>query len=156
MPLVDEALRALDMLLESPSVRVIVDPSLQPLPPVMIDAGMLVEVFKNVIENGVKFNDKPFKTITIGGRAQDGEVSIWIDDNGIGIPSEEREKVFLKFYQIENSFTGQIPGAGLGLTLCKRIVEAMHGRIEIDSTLNVGTRVLIRLPQKKKPTMVAC
>jgi PAS domain S-box-containing protein len=156
MPLVDEALRALDMLLESPSVRVIVDPSLQPLPPVMIDAGMLVEVFKNVIENGVKFNDKPFKTITIGGRAQDSEVSIWIDDNGIGIPSEEREKVFLKFYQIENSFTGQIPGAGLGLTLCKRIVEAMHGRIEIDSTLNVGTRVLIRLPQKKKPTMVAC
>jgi signal transduction histidine kinase len=154
-PLMDEALRSLDIA-ESPSVRVIIDPGMSGLPPVLADAAMLTDVFKNVIENGVKFNNKKNKTIGIGGSVADGHVTVWIEDNGIGIPSEEREKVFLKFYQIENSFTGQIPGAGLGLALCKRIVEAMHGRIEIDSTLDRGTRVSIRLPLKKKPTVAAC
>ncbi len=155
-PLVEQALQSLDVLLETPSIRVVVDPSVQGLPPVMADAGMLTDVFKNVIENGVKFNDKKEKKITVGGEVGDGYVTLWIEDNGIGIPSEEREKVFLKFYQIENSFTGQIPGAGLGLALCKKIIESMYGRIDIDSTLNVGTRVLIRMPQKKKPTVAAC
>jgi signal transduction histidine kinase len=155
-PLVEDAIRSLEALLDLPSISVQVDPALQNLPSVMADGGMLTDVFKNLIENAVKFNDKKEKKVTIGGGVADANVTVWIDDNGIGIPSEEREKVFLKFYQIENSFTGQVPGAGLGLALCKKIVESMSGRIEIDSKLNVGTRVLIRLPQKKKPQAVAC
>jgi K+-sensing histidine kinase KdpD len=155
-PIIDESLRALDNLLDIPSVKVTVDPSIKDLPQIMTDAGLMVDVLKNVIENGIKFNDKKEKQISIGGSASNGIVTLWIEDNGLGIPSEEREKVFLKFYQIENSFTGQVPGAGLGLALCKKIIESMRGQIEIDSTLSVGTKVLLRIPQKKKPTVAAC
>lgn len=155
-PLIDSALQALDFLLESQPVSVEVQDPIKTLPPVMADSGMLMDVFKNIIENGIKFNDKSEKKISIGGEVGNGFITLWVQDNGIGIPSEEREKVFLKFYQIENSFTGQIPGAGLGLALCKKVVESMSGFIDIDSTLNIGTRVRIRLPQKRKPTLAAC
>ncbi len=155
-PLVEQALMALDALLEAPNVHVLVDPSVQALPPVMLDSSMMVDVFKNLIENAVKFNDKAEKHIRIGGAAEEGQITVWVEDNGIGIPPEERDKVFLKFYQIENSFTGQVPGAGLGLALCRKIVESLHGRIELESTINAGTRALIHLPQKKKPTVIPC
>jgi signal transduction histidine kinase len=68
-------------------------------------------------------------------------------DNGAGIPAEEREKVFEKFHQIENSFTGQIPGAGLGLALCKKVVQEMGGEITLVSELGKGTTVSVSFPR---------
>ncbi len=133
-----------------------VEASVGSLPPLPVDAGLITEVFKNLIENAIKFNDKAAKEIVIGAEKKSGEVIITVSDNGIGIPSEEKEKVFQKFYQVENSFTGQVPGAGLGLSLCKKVVEAMGGSISIESEIGKGTRVAVALPAKKNWTPRAC
>jgi signal transduction histidine kinase len=66
--------------------------------------------------------------------------------NGRGIPAEEFEKIFQKFYQIEESFTGQVEGAGLGLALVKRLVEAHGGSIHIESKIGEGSIFSVTIP----------
>lgn len=78
------------------------------------------EVIRNLVENAVKFNTKPDRHVRLGARVETGLVQIRVSDNGPGIPPEEFEKIFNKFYQIEGSFTGQVQGMGLGLALVKR------------------------------------
>lgn len=139
-----------------PSLKIHVDASVDQMPDVPVDGSLMTDVFKNLIENAVKFNDKKEKEISVFAEKRDGEAVITVRDNGIGIPPEEKEKVFQKFYQVENSFTGQIPGAGLGLSLCKKVVEAMGGSISIESEIGKGTDVRVKLPMKKKATPRAC
>jgi two-component system phosphate regulon sensor histidine kinase PhoR len=87
------------------------------------------------------------KTVRVLAEMRDRHVVISVCDNGAGIPAEEREKVFEKFHQIENSFTGQIPGAGLGLALCKKVVQEMGGEITLVSELGKGTTVSVSFPR---------
>ena len=136
--------------IEGQTVELKIDSSLSSLPDVFVDGPLTVEVFKNLLENAVKFNDKKKKEIRVSAVRKNGAVQVTIADNGVGIPGEEKEKVFQKFYQIENSFTGQVPGAGLGLALCKKVVEAMGGSIELDSELGKGTRVRITFPCRSR------
>jgi CheY-like chemotaxis protein len=72
---------------------------------------------------------------------------IYVTDNGSGIPPEERGKIFEPFYQIEKYFTGQIPGAGLGLTFVKRLTELFKGKINIETKLYSGTSFHLSFPK---------
>lgn len=130
------------------SMSVIVDSALQSAPSVVADEHLAVEIFKNLIENGLKFNDKKKRIVKVSADVDEQAVRVHVKDNGTGIPSEEKERVFQKFYQIENAFTGQVPGAGLGLPLCRRIIEEFGGEIELQSTLGEGTRVTVRFPRR--------
>lgn len=147
--MIDEALKHLDSLVKEKKVNVRIEPSIKSAALVLVDAPLMIDAFTNIIENGIKFNDKNDKRLKILALAEDGRVRVCIVDNGTGIPSEEKEKVFQKFYQIENSFTGQVPGAGLGLALSKKVVESFGGKIEIESELGKGTTVTVTLPTKK-------
>lgn len=123
-----------------------VDASVGSLPSVKIDGALMTDVFKNLIDNALKFNDKTEKKVKIYGTKDGKNITVHIEDNGVGIPTEERERIFQKFYQIENSFTGQVPGAGLGLALCKRVVEVMEGDIRVQSDLGKGSTISVQLP----------
>jgi PAS domain S-box-containing protein len=147
--LVGEAAQSLDRLFRDESAKLEIQESVAAMPKVTVDGTMMIEVFKNLIENGIKFNDKPKRAVTVSAEKSKGKIVIHVADNGVGIPPEEREKVFEKFYQIENSFTGQVPGAGLGLALCKKVVEAMGGEIGLTSQIGKGTTVSVALPFKK-------
>lgn len=125
-----------------------IDRSIETLPDVFVDGNLMINVLKNIFENAYKFNDKETKSIDVKGKKSGKKVELSISDNGVGIPPEEMDKIFQKFYQIENSFTGQIPGAGLGLALCKRAVEAMGGSIAVESQLGQGSTFKIVLPCK--------
>lgn len=116
---------------------------------VEVDENLCIEALKNILENGIKFNDKPLKKITISALKEDDQIQISLTDNGVGIPSEEVEKVFQKFYQIEDSFTGQVPGAGLGLALSKKVIEELGGKIHLESVLKNGTTVYVSIPAAK-------
>lgn len=122
------------------------DDSLNLLPPVDVDKIWMKEVFRNLIENAIKFNPKTPHQLRVSGQVQDGRVEIVFADNGPGIPSEERGKIFQKFYQIEGHFTGQVQGMGLGLALVKRVVEEHGGQVRVDSTLGQGSTFTISLP----------
>lgn len=153
-PLLQSTIKGMDFPIET--TRIELHSTVGTMPPVLVDGALLGEVFKNLLENAIKFNDKPEKKILIEAEQKNGIVTVNVRDNGVGIPSEETEKVFQKFYQVENSFTGQVSGAGLGLAFCKKVLEAMDGSISLESEINKGTRVHVTLPTKKKPQVHAC
>ncbi|MFH1874195.1 MAG: ATP-binding protein [Pseudomonadota bacterium] len=103
-------------------------------------------IARNLLENAITFNDKEIIKINISVKKEGGKINLSISDNGPGIPPEEREKIFDKFYQIDKYFTGNIKGAGLGLAIVKHIVSAYEGSIHLESQLGKGSNFVILLP----------
>jgi PAS domain S-box-containing protein len=131
-------------------VKLEVDDSCNAIASLYADEEKIKEVFYNLIDNAIKFADKKDIIIRISGQRLTGEmVEFVITDNGPGIPPEEYDKIFQLFYQIEESFTGQTEGVGLGLPLVKRIIEGHGGSIRVESTLHEGSRFIFTLPAQK-------
>lgn len=147
-PVLDQAAEAVRSHLDNPSVQISLPVIEAGFPKITADSDLMVEVFKNLIENGIKFNDKPLPVVDVTVERRKGIVVVHVKDNGVGIPSEETAHVFQKFYQIENSFTGQIPGAGLGLALCKKVLDDLGGTIAVQSTLKTGSTFSVLIPVK--------
>jgi len=103
------------------------------------DEDLLKQLFQALFDNALKFSDKDTVEVTWQAVCTPGQVQCEVRDNGPGIPAEAHEKVFDTFYQLDRFQTGQVPGAGLGLALAKRIVEAHHGKIEVETTEPQGT-----------------
>ncbi|CAK7568192.1 MAG: Chk1 protein kinase [Sporothrix epigloea] len=117
------------------------------LPPdlfVFGDPVRLHQVLGNLIGNSIKFTERG--TITVGARVEsqtEGTVTLtfWVEDTGIGIPPEQLAKLFQPFSQADASTARKYGGSGLGLSICKSLIETiMKGKIYLDSTENVGTR----------------
>ncbi|MBI2362233.1 MAG: HAMP domain-containing histidine kinase, partial [Elusimicrobia bacterium] len=127
---VQQALEALEpwVLEREARVTVDVDASLKPLG----DASLVRDVVKNLVENAIKFSKEKPPTVSVTAAAAAGGVELRVADNGPGIPPEQRERVFDKFYQIDASFTGQVDGWGLGLTFVKRVLERLGGSVRIE------------------------
>ena len=106
------------------------------------------QVFFNLIENALKQNpSKPLKLEVGGQRAENGEVTLWVSDNGIGIPSADLPFVFKRFYRVEKHHNQEsIAGTGLGLSIVKRAVEAHHGTITATSVPGQHTTFTMQLP----------
>jgi signal transduction histidine kinase len=111
---------------------------------VMGDEVRLEQVFKNLLDNAAKFTD-PGGEIRFEATLTDDTVTISVVDTGCGIPPAQVGNVFDRFYQAENNSNRHKRGLGLGLAICKNIVEAHEGEIWIDSTLGVGTTVHVKL-----------
>lgn len=105
------------------------------------DADHLREVVSNLIENAIKYT--PSGSVTVDVTGDEGMVTISVKDSGIGIPPEDINHLFQKFYRIDNSKTREIGGTGLGLYLCRRLVEAMKGSIRVESNLNEGSTFFV-------------
>jgi signal transduction histidine kinase len=121
----------------------------QLLTPINIEEKILNFIITSLVDNSVKFNDKEIVRIIISATvAEEGFVTIIFSDNGIGIPSEEYETIFEKFYQIEKNFTGQVEGVGLGLSLVKKLIETAGGSIKVESKLGEGSNFIFTLPLK--------
>lgn len=118
---------------------------LSSLPPVRGDREKLHQVMINLLSNACKYSP-PGSTVTIGAKAAAGKVNFFVQDEGIGIPAEMREKVFERFYRIDNSDSRMVGGTGLGLALVKDIVRAHGGDVWIESNTPSGTRILFSIP----------
>jgi signal transduction histidine kinase len=103
------------------------------------------EVITNLFDNAVKYTDEG--TITIGMSAVQGQIIISLADTGPGISESDLPHLFQKFYRVDNSDTRQIGGTGLGLFICKKIVELYGGKIWADSVVGKGSVFNISLPQ---------
>jgi K+-sensing histidine kinase KdpD len=115
------------------------------LPPVTIDEDRIREVITNLVENAVKYSPEG-KEISIKGSRNGNEVIISVADSGIGIPQAYHEKIFDRFCQVNNALTGKRSGAGLGLCICRGIVEAHGGKIWVESEPGKGAKFSFSLP----------
>lgn len=110
---------------------------LNPIYYVDVDNDHLREVASNLIENAIKYTVKGNVTIDINGDTDHATLSV--HDTGIGIPKEDQAHLFQKFYRVDNTDTRDVGGTGLGLYLCRRLVEAMGGRLWLESTYGEGS-----------------
>ena len=113
------------------------------LPEITIDPEKIKRVIVNLVNNSIQSMPKGGQ-ITITAIRKEGSVLLTIRDEGAGIPNENIPKLFLPL------FTTKPKGIGLGLTICKRLVEAHRGNIVVASKVNAGTEVTIEIPQDKK------
>jgi len=109
------------------------------------DSGKLLQVMNNLIGNAVKFTPKG-GTITISKHAANGEVTVEVSDTGPGIEVKDLGIVFSKFEQVRRHQQGIEPGSGLGLMICKNIVELHGGAIGVTSSVGKGSTFHVRLP----------
>ena len=117
----------------------------QRLPRVAIDAKRIRQVLDNLIDNAVKYSPEGTR-VTIEAQPVGPELVIRVADQGIGIPSEDREMVFERMYRIEQRLTPEVGGVGLGLAICKGLVEAHGGHIWVESELGKGSTFYFTLP----------
>ena len=109
------------------------------------DRARLAQVFDNLISNAIKFTP-PGGRIDISLGAENGTVCLEVSDTGIGIPEEERARLFERFFRSQAALERQIQGTGLGLYISKAIVEAHGGRIAARSGRGRGTTFVVELP----------
>jgi len=105
----------------------------------------LTRAFTNLLENAVKYNRNE-GSVSVRARADDAFIKVEIQDTGIGIPKKDMAHLFDEFYRVKSKETRSITGTGLGLTIAKKIVEAHHGHIEVESKLHKGSTFRVLLP----------
>ncbi|MCP4749954.1 MAG: HAMP domain-containing histidine kinase [Proteobacteria bacterium] len=124
------------------------------LPPtsldMLVDAERLETVFRNLLDNAFKYSADADRPVQLDLERQREHARIRIRDFGHGIPSEDQPFLFEPFYRVDKSRSKKTGGFGLGLGLCKRIVEAHNGTIQIESQPDRGTEVAIELPFSKE------
>ncbi len=113
---------------------------------IQADRNKIEQVFANLIDNSIKYT-KESGQIEISLYEQDQTVRVTVQDNGIGIPREHRDRVFERFYRVDKARSRELGGTGLGLSIVKHIVIAHNGEIDIESEPNKGTKVSVTFPK---------
>jgi two-component system aerobic respiration control sensor histidine kinase ArcB len=132
-----------------------------PLPRLVeIDGTRLRQILWNILFNAVKFTQKGHVSLSVSSTKPDGDkafVTFVIEDTGVGIPESEIDKIFAMYYQVDHPDHQSATGTGIGLAICKQMVDLMNGEIQVSSTVGKGTRFEIILPVSisNRPMQVA-
>ena len=118
-----------------------------PLPEVEGDESQLVQLFQNLAGNALKFHGEEKPRIQISALEKDTEWEVSVQDNGIGIEPQYFERIFMVFQRLHDK--GQYPGTGIGLAICKKVVDRHGGRIWVESAPGKGSRFVFTLPKKR-------
>src|SRR5205807_6951227 len=119
-----------------------------PSPILFCDTQLLTQAINNLLANAIKYSP-PAATVEIGAVSDGANVSIYVRDQGYGIPPELQGRVFEKFYRLERDAKSGVVGTGLGLSLVKEIVERHGGQVTLESELNKGSTFIMHLPLQK-------
>jgi PAS domain S-box-containing protein len=126
------------------------------LPWVMVDAARMIQVFQNLVGNAIKYR-KPGETarvhISVTREEGSAEWLFAVEDNGLGFASQYSEQIFGMFKRLHGR---EMPGTGIGLAICKRIIESHGGRIWATSTPGVGSRFCFTIPDRRASEVAAC
>lgn len=117
------------------------------LPAVTADADRTIQIVTNLLDNAFKYTP-PGGAITVGALERRGHVLLSVADSGPGVPESELPNIFDRFYKVDKARTGGRGGAGLGLAIAKRLVEAQGGIIMVESKAGQGARFVIALPKE--------
>jgi len=125
------------------------------LPPVRLDDDKFQQIMTNLIDNGCKYSDEG-STVLITTETKADEVIIKVKDEGVGVKSEDADKLFKKFSRIENHLTSKTQGNGLGLYITKQLVESMNGKISFVSEEGKGTTFSVTFPVFNEEEVLKC
>ncbi len=135
-----QVIHHLSELIEEKHASVLLDS----LPPVLGVESQLLLLLQNLIENGIKYNESPQPMIRVGFERSDDFFTIFVADNGIGIPAEYQGKIFDMFTRLHSA--AEYSGSGIGLAICKKIIHFCEGSITLESQAGEGTTFYIHLP----------
>ncbi|NEQ53016.1 MAG: response regulator [Leptolyngbya sp. SIO3F4] len=148
--IIERAIAATSVLARNSNLEVICDIQSE-LPEVVCDRDRLIQVVINLISNAIKFTNSG--TITCRAYHQDSTIITSVSDTGIGLAADDLDKVFEKFTQVGEVMTDKPKGTGLGLPICKQIIEHHGGRIWVESNVGKGSTFSFTLPIKVSSTI---
>ncbi len=119
--------------------------SFEKLPTIYGSRNELVQVFQNLIGNGIKFNTSPRPEVRVGVKSENGNWVVSITDNGIGLDPAFASQIFVIFQRLHSR--SEYPGTGIGLAICKKVIERHGGKIWVESAPGTGSRFLFTLPK---------
>jgi signal transduction histidine kinase len=131
----------------APGIQKSID--LSSVAPINVDSDQIKTVLKNVFRNALKFSEESSQPVNVRLKSRPPYMILQVEDHGIGIPEEELPFIFEPFYRVDKSRSKRTGGYGLGLSLCKTIMEAHGGKIEIASRMGEGTIVSLFFPESK-------
>jgi two-component system, OmpR family, phosphate regulon sensor histidine kinase PhoR len=132
--------KGLDLSLSLPAEQLVVE----------VDAERIAQVVTNLVANAVKFTE-PGGEVGVDLRREGDRAVLAVADTGIGIPAEDSDRLFQRFFRARNATDAAIPGTGLGLAICKGIVDAHGGEIAVESETGRGTTLRVSLPMTITP-----
>jgi K+-sensing histidine kinase KdpD len=110
-----------------------------------VDARQVEQVLRNLLENAIKYSPHG-GTIKVQGERRGSKITVCVSDEGIGVPAEEQERIFERFYRVDDPVTRRVRGLGLGLSICQWIVEAHGGAIWVQGAPHAGSTFCFALP----------
>ncbi len=113
--------------------------------PIVCDENKLRQVLANLVDNAIKYSPSGGE-VEVRLAARNASCVIEVVDEGLGIPSSERERIFDKFYRLDPQQTQGVGGSGLGLYICRELVERMNGRLSVESQPGEGSCFALTLP----------
>lgn len=140
----DDLLREVRLNLASAIAESRADVVVAPLPPLHGNRGELMHLFQNLLENALKFRSDRTPVVSVSGETAGNMAVIRVRDNGIGIAAAHTGKIFALFQRLHGK--DKYPGTGIGLSICKKVVERHGGRIEVESEPGTGTEFSVTLP----------
>lgn len=161
-PIIDRALSTIKPIADKNGHRLVssIDPR---LPPIAGDEDRLMQVLTNLLDNAVKYTP-PGGTIIVGARpvpdtgsvrAVDRLVELTVSDTGIGIPEQDRPRVFERFYRVDKARSRELGGTGLGLAIVKHIVEGHGGQVWVEANHPHGSKFVVRLRTRVRDRLAA-
>jgi len=109
---------------------------------------IIEEIVYNLCENAVQYN-RPDGTVDVTVQEEDEQVTITVADTGIGVPQEELDRIFERFYRVDKSHSKAVGGTGLGLSIVKHGAASLGARIQVDSELDQGTTISVIFPKER-------
>jgi signal transduction histidine kinase len=149
-PIIENIVKELSHSAEEKHLQLIYKATNKKLPQINIDPERLKQILINLVGNAIKYTPSGSVLISTVISTKNNQLEIRIKDTGIGMSAKDRERLFEKFYRVQNQKTADINGTGLGLWITKQLVEKMDGEILIDSIEGVGTQVSLHFPIIKK------
>ena len=113
------------------------------------DPRRLAQVFRNLLDNAIKFSPRGARVDVTAMRGAEGDVIVSVRDYGAGIPKSEREKIFQRFYRVDPSRAKSVPGTGLGLAIVKHLLILHGGKICVDSEVGKGSTFTVKVPARE-------
>jgi light-regulated signal transduction histidine kinase (bacteriophytochrome) len=137
---VDEACNLLKMSIDESGATITRDP----LPQIRADEQLIIQLFQNLIGNAIKYRSERKPEIHVGAIREGGQWVFSVRDNGIGIDAKYLGRIFVIFQRLHNR--EKYPGTGIGLAICKKVVQRHGGRIWVESELGKGTTFYFSIP----------